>query len=69
MTAMDDAGYDVLITFDQNLPYQQNAVLPISVLVLIAQNNRVETALLFAPLIQNTLAHCLPGQLVRLEVE
>jgi hypothetical protein len=41
----------------------------VSVLVLIAQNNRVETALQFAPLIQNALASCLPGQLERLELK
>jgi hypothetical protein len=69
MAAMVDANYDVLITFDQNLPYQQNVVLPVSVLVLIAQNNRVETALQFAPWIQNVLAQCLPGQLIKLELK
>jgi hypothetical protein len=69
MAAMVDAGYDVLITFDQNLPYQQNAVLPVSVLVLIAQNNRVETALQFAPLIENALASCLPRRLEKLELK
>jgi hypothetical protein len=69
MAAMVGAGHDVSITFDQNLPYQQNAVLPVSVLVLIAQNNRVETALQFALLIQNALASCLPGQLERLELK
>jgi hypothetical protein len=69
MAAMVDANYDVLITFDQNLPYQQNAVLPVCVFVLIAQNNRVETALQFAPSIQNALAQYLPGQLLRLELK
>ena len=46
---MNAAGYDVLITFDQNLPYQQNADLPVAVIVLKARNNRVETAVKFAP--------------------
>jgi hypothetical protein len=68
MAAMLEASYDVLITFDQNLPYQQNVVLPVTVLVLIAQNNRVETALQFTSLIQNALTQCLPGQLIRLEL-
>ncbi len=66
MAAMFEASYDVLITFDQNLPYQQNAILPVAVIVLVAQNNRVETALLFVPLIQNALTQCLPGQLIKL---
>jgi hypothetical protein len=69
MAAMVEAGYDVLITFDQNLPYQQNSVLPVSVLVLIAQNNRVETALLFAPLIKSALTQCVKGHLTRLELD
>jgi hypothetical protein len=69
MAAMFKASYDVLITFDQNLPYQQNAILPVAVIVLIAQNNRVETALPFVPLIQNALTQCLPGQLIKLELK
>jgi hypothetical protein len=69
MAAMFEASYDVLITFDQNLPYQQNAILPVAVIVLVAQNNRVETALLFVPLIQNVLRQCLPGQLIKLELK
>jgi hypothetical protein len=64
-----EASYDVLITFDQNLPYQQNAILPVAIIVLVAQNNRVETALQFAPLIQNALKQCLPGQLIKIELK
>jgi hypothetical protein len=42
--------------------------LPIAVSALIAQNNRVETALQFATLIQSTLVQYLPGQLIKLEL-
>jgi hypothetical protein len=66
MAAMKTAAYDVLITFDQNLPYQQNAKLPVAVMVLVACNNRVETALQFAPAIAQALLSLSPGQLVRL---
>jgi hypothetical protein len=66
MAAMKDAGYDVLITFDQNLPYQQNENLPVAVLVLVARNNRVETALSFASAIAAALGELRPGQLIKL---
>jgi hypothetical protein len=66
MAAMKQANYDALITFDQNLPYQQNAQLPVTVIVLVAQNNRVETALRFAPGISKALETLQPAQLVKL---
>lgn len=66
MQAMLDEGFEVLITFDQNLPYQQNEKLPIAVIVLIAPNNRVETARSFAPQLLKKLSHLEIGQLVRL---
>ena len=37
LAAMKTAGYDVLITFDQNLPYQKNAGLPVAVIGLKAK--------------------------------
>ena len=67
MSAMKAAGYDVLITFDQNLPYQQNANLPVAVLVLKAKDNRVATALSFASKILALLENELPPQVVVLE--
>jgi hypothetical protein len=51
LAAMKAAQYDLLVMFDQNLPYQQNVNLPVSVMVLKANDNRVATALKFAPLI------------------
>ena len=69
MAAMKNAGYEVLITFDQNLAYQQNKKLPVSVIVLVARNNRVETALQFAAAIANALRSVKPGQLIELKLE
>jgi hypothetical protein len=66
MQAMVEMGFEVLITFDQNLPYQQNANLPVAIIILIAQNNRVETANGFAGGILKTLTTVQIGQLVRL---
>jgi hypothetical protein len=66
MQAMVEMGFEVLVTFDQNLPYQQNAKLPVAIIILIAPNNRVETAKGFAGSIQAALTNLKPGQLVRL---
>jgi hypothetical protein len=68
MAAMLADDYEVLITFDQNLPYQQNAILPVAVIVLVAVNNRVETALRFVPLIREALMQYRPRHLVKLEL-
>jgi hypothetical protein len=66
MQAMLDEGFEVLITFDQNLPYQQNEELPVAVIVLIAPNNRVETARSFVSQLLETLSDLKNGQLVKL---
>ncbi len=66
MQAMLDEGFEVLVTFDQNLPYQQNADLPVTVIVLIASNNRLETAKQFAPQLLAALGTLKQGQLIRL---
>lgn len=68
LTHMQQQGFDVLITFDQNLPYQQNASLPVGVVVLVARNNRVQTALAFAPLLLETLKAGQLKQVIRLEL-
>ena len=68
LAAMKSSEFDALVTFDQNLPYQQNADLPVAVVVLVAPNNRVETALKFAPLILNALVNLSAGQLLRIEL-
>ena len=66
LAALKLAEFDVLVTFDQNLPYQQNMRLPVAVIVLVAPNNRVQTALNFAPLILNAVDGLCAGQLLRL---
>jgi hypothetical protein len=68
LNAMAVDGYDVLITFDQNLPYQQNTNLPVFVYVLKAKNNRVETAIQFAPLIIAALEAPLLQRLLVIEL-
>lgn len=68
MQAMLDADFEVLVTFDQNLPYQQNEQLPVAVVVLVAPNNRLETAKRFVPQLLQSLAALTSGQLVRLSL-
>jgi hypothetical protein len=58
--------FDVLVTGDQNLEYQQNPDrLLIPVVVLIAMNNRVETLPPLVPELLQVLSRIAPGQLVR----
>lgn len=47
----------------QNLPYQQNTVFPLATIVLVAPNNRVETATKFVPTIQASQGPLLPREL------
>ena len=68
LRVMKSAEFDALVTFDQNLAYQQNSNLPVAVIVLVAPNNRVETALKFAPLILKALVDLNSGQLLKVEL-
>ena len=58
--------YDVLITVDQNIPFQQNlGTFTIAVLILIARNN---TYAMLKPLVPNALAvleTIQPGDMIR----
>ena len=64
LAALKAADYEVLITFDQNLPYQQNANLPVPVVVL-----RAETALRFVPEVLALLAAPLKPGVIVLDVD
>lgn len=58
--------FDVLVTGDQNLEYQQNpTTLPMPVIILIAVNNRIETLRPLVPELLETLKSVRPGQLIR----
>ena len=60
------AEYQVLITGDQNLEFQQNpGALPIAVVVLIAVNNRIESLRPLIPKLLDVLKVIRPGQFVR----
>lgn len=58
--------FDVLVTGDQNLEYQQNLVgLGVGIIVISAPNNRVETITGLAPRIAAAIVEVRPGQVVR----
>ena len=58
--------YQVLITGDQNLAYQQNLTkLPIAVVVLVALNNRIESLIPLVPELLRVLTTIKPGEFIR----
>ena len=60
------AEFDALITADQNIEFQQNLkTLPIAVVVLIADSNRLESLEPLVPALLKTLADVQPKTLVR----
>jgi hypothetical protein len=60
-----DASYDVLITTDQNLPYQQNlSRYRLSIIILIARTNRLDDLLPLVPKVLDALENIRPGELV-----
>lgn len=59
--------FDVLVTGDRNLEYQQNSSrLSIAVVVLVALNSRIETLRPLVPELLHVLARIVPGQLVHI---
>ena len=63
LTRAQEAGFEVLLTVDQNLRYQQNLQgRAITVVVLIAGGIDVEDLLPLTLALENTLAQIQPGQ-------
>ena len=61
--------FEVMLTADQNLPYQQNlGRLPIAVIVLVARSNRVEALRALLPQLLAALSSIQPRTLVQLGV-
>lgn len=59
--------FDVLLTADQNLEYQQNlTVLPVAVLVLVADSNRLESLEPLVPDVLEALKTLKPRTLLRI---
>jgi hypothetical protein len=62
--------FDVFVTADQNLQYQQNlSKLPISVVVLVARSNRMDTLRPLMPRLLSVIETLEPRKLVRIGYE
>lgn len=65
---MAESGFEVLVTCDQKIEYQQNADLPVALVVLIVPDNRVPTILRLAPEILEVLQSITQGEIRRVPV-
>ena len=62
--------FDVLVTGDRNLEHQQNrADLPISVVVLVAVSNRIESLRPLVPELLNAIERIRPGQILNVGID
>src|SRR5437667_1081666 len=60
-----EANFDVFVTIDQNLPYQQNlASLNLAVVILVAADNKVESLIPLMPSLLTALDTIRAHQLV-----
>lgn len=60
------AAFDVLLTADQNIEFQQNlATLPMAVVVLVAESNRLESLEPLMPRVLEALKTLKPKSLIR----
>ena len=59
-------SYDVLVTGDQSIEFQQNLeAMTFGLVVVAAPNNRVETFIALAPRIAQAIENVQPGQIIR----
>lgn len=66
LLALAAEQFDVFVTADQNLQYQQNlAALPLSVVVLVARDSRLATLLPLVPELLACIAQLPPNSLVQ----
>lgn len=68
LAAAEAAGFHVLITTDQEIPYQQNLKgRQISILILCAPTNRLADLTILVPGALISLQSIQPGQVLRIE--
>jgi hypothetical protein len=67
LLALADAEFDVFLTIDQNLKYQQNlSTFRIAVILLVARNNRLQTLLPLMPEVREALDKISAGEFIRI---
>ena len=68
LAAAESAGFEVMLTTDQEIPYQQNlAARRISILILCAPTNRLADLQRLVPTILRELCRISPGQVLRID--
>ncbi|HEY0544754.1 MAG TPA: DUF5615 family PIN-like protein [Pyrinomonadaceae bacterium] len=66
LLALAEAEFDVFLTVDQNLKYQQNLkAFNIGVILLVARNNRLKTLLPLMPEAREALENLKSGDFIR----
>jgi|ERR1044071_1669952 hypothetical protein len=66
LLALDEAEFDVFLTVDQNLKYQQNLkTCNIGIILLVARNNRLKTLLPVMPETRKALDNIKAGDFIR----
>jgi predicted nuclease of predicted toxin-antitoxin system len=67
LLTLADALFDLLLTLDKNLPYQQDLTTKrLAVLILRARSNRIQDLIPVVPECQTALASIQPRQVVRI---
>ena len=66
LLALAEAEFDVFLTVDQNLKYQQNLkAFHIGIILLVARNNRLKTLLPLMPEVREALENIKTGDFIR----
>lgn len=66
LLALAEAEFDVFLTVDQNLTYQQNLKsFNIGIVLLVARNNRLKTLLPLMPQVREALENIQAGDFIR----
>ena len=67
LLALADKEFDVFLTVDQNLKYQQNlSAFQIAIILLVARDNRLQTLLPLMPEVREALGMIKGGEFIRL---
>ncbi len=67
LLALAGAEFDVFLTVDQNLKYQQNlSTFRIAIILLVARNNRLQTLLPLMPEVRAELGKIGAGDFIRI---
>ena len=68
LTAAEQAGFDVLLTVDQGIEYQQNLITrKLAIIILRAKSNRLKDLLPLAPVCLARIKSLEPGKVIRID--